>query len=355
MRQKNQKNDAIPHGAEKATGTDRLWAEKPHVIKSFLDVRPVYEQLCTEVEYILRKRVGERAVQTSFIGSRAKTLNSFLEKLTRKHYKKPFNEVTDFAGARVVCLYNNDINAIAEIIHDEFEVIEEVNKLEELEENKFGYIGRHFIVKLGKKSSGARYDDLRSLNCEIQVRTVVQDAWAIIQHHMAYKNESDVPSTLIRKLNSLAGLFETVDDQFELIRSQRDTYVKEIRESKGVADKFLENELNLDTLVEYLKWKYKDRDLASFEGQPSLLLEILMGRNISTLREIENLLDRSEPNGEKAIQAITSLADEEWNYENLPAALAIAISLSILPEFRHAFKWSEIWDTIIAKYAEELT
>jgi len=200
---------------------DDMWVKNPAVIKKFLDARPEFEQLCTEVEYILKKKVLSASIETSFLGSRAKTLNSFLEKLTRKNYTDPFNQLDDLAGVRVVCLYNSDIPKVIEIIRNAFEIVQEIDKRDELETNKFGYIGNHFIVRLGQNYSGARYDDLSTLRCEIQVRTVVQDAWSIIQHHMVYKKESQVPSNLIRKLNGLAGLFETVDDQFELIRISR--------------------------------------------------------------------------------------------------------------------------------------
>jgi ppGpp synthetase/RelA/SpoT-type nucleotidyltranferase len=81
----------------------------------------------------------------------------------------------------------------------------------------------------------------------MQVRTVVQDAWAIIQHHLVYKRESQVPSHLQRKLNSMAGLLETADDQFESIRREREAYIAEVRESLAKPALFLENELNLDS------------------------------------------------------------------------------------------------------------
>jgi putative GTP pyrophosphokinase len=149
-------------------------------------------------------------------------------------------------------LYRSDIAKVADIIRAEFVVAEDVDKLDELGVDQFGYGARHFIVRLGKTSSGARYDDLKQLPCEVQVRTVVQDSWAIIQHHMVYKRESQVPTQLQRKLNSLAGLFETVDDQFERIREEREAYLVEMRGSTE-ASTFLENEPNLDSFKEYLK------------------------------------------------------------------------------------------------------
>jgi len=158
---------------------DDIWQRNPEIIKQFFQVRRDYEQLCAEVEYILRKRIAESGIETSSITSRAKTLNSFLEKLQRKHYDSPFEQLSDLAGARVVCLYRDDIAKIAETIRSDFDVVEDIDKLDEMAVDQFGYGARHFVLRLGKTHSGPRYDDLKQLLCEVQVRSVVQDAWPL--------------------------------------------------------------------------------------------------------------------------------------------------------------------------------
>ncbi|MBA6123798.1 MULTISPECIES: GTP pyrophosphokinase [Pseudomonas] len=331
-----------------ASHADDMWAKDPSVIKQFLDARPGFEQLCTEVEYILKKKVVAASIVTSFVGSRAKTLNSFLEKLSRKSYSDPFNQLDDLAGARVVCLYNSDIPKVIDIIRNEFEIIEEIDKRQELETNKFGYIGNHFIVRLGKDNSGARYDDLRHLRCEIQVRTVAQDAWSIIQHHMVYKKESQVPSNLIRKLNGLAGLFETVDDQFEYIRMQRDIYLEGVRESKSAPDDFLENELNYDSLAEFVQWRF-DEDLNTWE-QPekrviSKMVDVLNEMGISKLKDIQALLETHEKFADLAINAYKSICKEQSldNPEEVWEPMRIAVAASAQTKWRDLFPWGNSW------------
>lgn len=41
---------------------DDIWQRNPEIIKRFLHVRRDYEQLCAEVEYILRKRITDQAI-----------------------------------------------------------------------------------------------------------------------------------------------------------------------------------------------------------------------------------------------------------------------------------------------------
>src|SRR5690554_6791035 len=227
---------------------DIVWKEKPETVKKFLEQKNDYEQLCAEIAYILKKKLSEAEIEFSSVSYRAKTLKSFLEKIVRKTYDNPFADITDFAGVRVVFLYQNDLTKIEAIIKKEFKIIEKVDKLNDKGIDKFGYGAIHYIVKIGKNSSGARYDDLKNLVCEIQVRTVLQDAWAIIDHHLVYKKESEIPSSLQRKLNSLAGLFETADNQFDILRQEREKYLTDIKESI-TSNEFLKNELNLDTFT----------------------------------------------------------------------------------------------------------
>ncbi len=328
-----------------------LWKQSPEVIKRFLEVRRDYEQLCAEVEYILRKRVGENGIETASISSRAKTLDSFLEKLQRKQYDKPFDELTDLAGARAVCLYQSDIPQVAKIIHSEFVVVEEVDKLNELAVDQFGYGARHFIVRLGRSSSGARYDDLKQLVCEIQVRTVVQDAWAIIQHHMIYKRESQVPTQLQRKLNSLAGLFETVDDQFERIRGERDAYLATIRDSASTPSAFLENELNLDSFKEYLTWAFPGRATEKWDGQARMVLDGLKGAGHKTLGDVDRIVKKTETKRKSLLSEFDEAktkAEDGTVVANIEPALALALTSA---QWKKLIPWGD-WEERIQEFRD---
>ncbi|MGY2410734.1 GTP pyrophosphokinase [Pseudomonas pergaminensis] len=336
--------------------TDDMWTKNPAVIKKFLDARPEFEQLCTEVEYILKKKVSAAQIETSFLGSRAKTLNSFLEKLNRKNYTDPFNQLDDLAGVRVVCLYSSDISNVIDIIRNEFEIVQEIDKREELETNKFGYIGNHFIVRLGINYSGARYDDLRTLRCEIQVRTVVQDAWSIIQHHMVYKKESQVPSNLIRKLNGLAGLFETVDDQFEFIRMQRDIYLDSVRVSKRAPGDFLENELNYDSLVEFMQWRYDEVLDEDEREMVSTVLDALTEIGISKLKDIQLLLEQNEKFIDLATEAYLEICQDEIPEDDrsIWEPIKIPVAISANPEWRTKFPWGSFWSNAFIQADKKL-
>jgi len=303
------------------------WLTKSDTIRRFLELRPKYEELCRETEYILSKRTKQAFIEISTVTSRAKTLNSFLEKLERKSYKNPFSEITDFAGVRVVCLYIHDLPLIEKIIIDEFKLIEKVDKLTEKEPDQFGYGAIHYIIQLGKKSSGARYDDLKELQCEIQVRTVLQDAWAIVDHHLVYKNESEVPKVLHRKLNSLAGLFETADDQFQQIRDQREAYIDRVRNLSKKQEEFLKTDLDLDSFREYLKWRFPDHDIEGFDGHLNFNLIPIQKAGYKKLSDIEAILNDGIL--KRAIEALNEMSPGKPFGELFPSSVIILTVLSL--------------------------
>ena len=272
--------------------TDSLWLEKTELIKRFINQRTDYEKLCAEAAYILNRELSKIQVEFSSITHRAKTLNSFLEKIQRKAYRDPIAEITDFAGVRVVCLYNDDLTKVEKAITEHFDILEKIDKLTTKKTDQFGYGAIHFVVRLGKNSSGARYDDLKNLVCEIQTRTVLQDAWAIIDHHLIYKNESNIPTVLKSRLNLLAENFQIADDEFKSIRAEREEYLTGIKESETDSKLFLENELNLDSFVRYAQWKFPELPSGEQILDIPFFLKPLTEMNLKKLSDLDAIVER---------------------------------------------------------------
>ncbi len=274
---------------------ERLWKENTESIKRFIDRQPDYEKLCAEVAYILNRELNKAEIEYSTITYRAKSLNSFLEKIQRKSYRDPVTGITDFAGVRVVCLYIDDLIRLEKVIGENFEVGEKIDKLTNRKADQFGYGAIHFIVRLGKNASGARYDDLKNLVCEIQTRTVLQDAWAIIDHHLIYKNESNIPSVLRNRLNLLAGNFQSTDEKFSDLRADRENYLKKVADSEIDAEQFLENELNLDSFVRYAQWKFPDLPAGRKVLDVPFYLKPLTEMDLRTLGDLDRIVTRGVP------------------------------------------------------------
>lgn len=307
---------------------DNIWYDKPELVKKYFENLSDYEQLCSEVAYILKKKIKQKGIEISSITSRTKSLKSCIEKFDRKKYKNPFDECTDFAGIRIIYLYKSDLNKIEQIIRKEFIIDDKDEKLDENGLESFGYNAVHYLVRINEKMSGARYDDLKNLICEIQVRTVSQDAWAILAHHLIYKKESDIPKELQNNLKQLSGLFGTADNEFETIRRERNNYLKKIR-GKTNSNKILSSELNIDSFIEFLKWKFPNRILEDERRQIRFFYNEISSVTHLTLKNLNDILNKYKDELDEIIQEISEKLYPNSTNLDLPSSLIVALILII--------------------------
>lgn len=128
--------------------------------------------------------------------------------------------ISDLIGIRVVCLYEDQIQRISTLLKDHFRILDITDKISSIEstEDSFGYKGLHMDLALGAQLVlQPRYQQFADLSFEIQIRTLIQDAWSVLDHKIKYKKS--IPSDLKRRINILSALFELADREFKEIRN----------------------------------------------------------------------------------------------------------------------------------------
>lgn len=170
---------------------------------------------------------------TPSILSRVKRLNECEAKFDRKYREKLSlsnnsysirDHISDLIGLRAVCLYDDEIRSVQSVIEQEFEIIGITDKTLEMEKHDdvFGYKAVHLDVRLNDvRRHLPEYRRISDLRFEIQVRSTIQDSWSKLDHHVKYKK--DLPSNLRRRIHRLAALFELADQEFRLIREERNS------------------------------------------------------------------------------------------------------------------------------------
>jgi len=182
-------------------------------------IRPRYKNLERNLQQAFQTLLSNASLDVHLIDSRIKTFSNFIEKIQRKGYKDPFQELEDICGVRIICFYQSDMGKISQIIHSEFDVIEYSKKADTFELDKFGYLSDHFIITISKDWLKApNYRGLNDLKAEVQVRTILMHAWANLSHELTYKKES-LPDEDMRILYQLSALFEIADDKFDHLRN----------------------------------------------------------------------------------------------------------------------------------------
>ncbi len=258
-------------------------------------VAPDMERLRSEVDFALRGELARRSLAIHSILSRVKERESFVNKMAIRGYTDPAHEIQDFVGARIVCLYLPEIAAVDDVVRALFRVTERDDKIVSAPANAFGYMSVHYTCALGDAFTGARYEGLQDLRFEVQVRTLLMDAWASVSHHLAYKGEASVPDALRRDFHALAGLFYVADRQFgalaDAARHEQEQAIRQVVEADG-SGALREVPINQATLVAYLRIRFPERP-ADQPDEVAELAEELAAAGYTSLAQVESRVDEA--------------------------------------------------------------
>lgn len=178
--------------------------------------------------------------------ARIKSFDSYYKKILRQHPEEAANSnklvtLTDMMGIRIICTFLEDVSVVQQQIGDMFDVKEIEVKGASQSFREFGYESVHVLVGIpldcfpsdmhSYKENGIEVPD--NLVCEIQIRTILQDAWAEVEHELIYKTEFtpfDMP--LRRKLASMNASLSLADIIFQEIRDYQNKLQSEMNERR---------------------------------------------------------------------------------------------------------------------------
>jgi len=169
--------------------------------------------------------IDDAGINYLSVTGRAKGVASFAGKVHRlaAEREEPFDPlvvITDQVGLRVITYVEGDVLAVADLLRQQLTVLEERDLGQETaSEGRFGYASRHLLVSRDS-GEGTSYDPLRCAS--VQLRTVLQHAWAEFEHDVRYKGTvppEQVPD-LDRRFTLAAGLLELADREFSAIRDR---------------------------------------------------------------------------------------------------------------------------------------
>ena len=143
------------------------------------------------METLLRQLLREREIPVHSISSRLKSRGSLAKKVERKGTSySDLSDVTDLAGLRIVTYFSDQVDEIAGLIESEFQLDHHnsIDKRADLDPDRFGYLSLHYVVSLSpSRAALTEYRALAGLKAEIQIRSILQHAWAEIEHDLGYK------------------------------------------------------------------------------------------------------------------------------------------------------------------------
>lgn len=185
-----------------------------------------YEAITGQFQSMLSLLLQSQALHIHSISGRTKDQLSLANKITRHNNKyHQLEDITDLCGVRIITYYEDEVNKIAAFIRKNFSIDEEnsVDKRKKLAPDQFGYTSLHLIVNLPVNAKGicrGAYEKICKV--EVQIRSILQHAWAEIEHDLEYKNPSGTSPQIRRRFSRLASLLELADEEFRGIREDID-------------------------------------------------------------------------------------------------------------------------------------
>lgn len=167
---------------------------------------------------------------------RVKHFDSYYKKVLRVHGNSAAKEsglvcITDIIGIRIICAFLEDITDAKAQLIKLFDVEEVEIKGASQSFKEFGYESIHVLVRIPEdcipRDIALPFPE--DLVCEIQIRTILQDAWAEVEHELIYKTEFtpfDMP--LRRKLASMNASLSLADIIFQEIRDYQKKLQREL-------------------------------------------------------------------------------------------------------------------------------
>ena len=230
-------------------------------------------------------------IELHLVTARVKDSNSLKEKLIRKSYVNPEEELVDLIGVRVITYYEEEVDLVTARLTEELEIDRagSVDRRQLLGLRDFGYRSVHLIAKLkGTRMRSPEYAYLRDKCFEIQVRSILEHAWAEIEHEIVYKSGVQYPDQDLRLFAALAGTLEILNSRFSELRKRRHLLIEQNRKSYSEG-KELDKQLDTARLVGLLSFKVPSAPQLPF-GIATICILALQSVNIRSATELLNAM-----------------------------------------------------------------
>jgi putative GTP pyrophosphokinase len=230
------------------------------------------DELGRRLAEILESLFEDSAVVIHSIPWRIKTqANAERKLIANAEFSRP-HDLHDLLGMRVITMFESDLDEAAAVIGKVLDVdaSRTSDRLTFYGPNEFGYRSRHFVGSMSAtRCELPENRKFRGRAVEIQLRTILQHAWAEIEHDLGYKPQRALSQHLRRRFSRLAALIEVADDGFSSLRTDLDAEGT-ARQAVGADEQRDDGEeLTLASLLAYIE---SDTDVNLLDNRVAQIL-----------------------------------------------------------------------------------
>lgn len=289
------------------------------ILEDYRKQRDDFVKLGDVAHAMLADIAKELGLAVLAVEHRVKEERSLAGKLERKgDGYNSLEDITDILGCRIICFLSDEIDLIGKKVEEKF-VVDWENSSDKralIKEDSFGYLSLHYICSL---PFGDKWpDEICGKKFEIQIRTILQHAWSVIQHDIGYKSDFGVPREIRRQFARLAGLLELADDEFVRARDNMVGYTEDIRK-RIITDDADDVAINMISLNEYVlhnkKMQSLIKEIAAISNaeiktiDPEGYIPQLAFLGVKKLGDIEKMIEENYDLAVKLAHKALSMAD----------------------------------------------
>lgn len=196
--------------------------------------------------------------------------------------------ITDVLAIRIICPFIGDLARVEKALAARFEIVEIERKGSDRSFKEFGYESTHLLLGIPDEVlKGNTF--LQPPVCEVQIRTILQDAWAEVEHELVYKAEfTPFDEPMKRKLAALNANLTLSDMLFQEIRDYQHQLTNELAKRRVAFFRKIEDAIDgtLYTQQEHARGSSGKAVsppswMGQYKSQDDLLLEALNAHNRS--------------------------------------------------------------------------
>lgn len=318
------------------------------LIDQYNQRKAAMELQAAELRRRLIKLLDESGIPVHEVSARVKSPNSLVQKAARPdRIYSALEDITDLIGLRVVTYFEDSIESVAHLIEKHFviDMDRSIDKRQQGDPSSFGYRSLHYVCRLVAPS----VELLEQFPFEIQIRTILQHAWAEIEHDLGYKYPEAVPQPVRRRFSRLAGLLEIADAEFVELRKTMEVYAQELHQGlSGQRDDMPWDVLTLETLVGTAGVADADQRLAQELRKglgtqvffPDYLIRMLNAAGLQNRESLNQALLEFQPTLIPFMNRYFMFTREAWgfhgqDFESLPRGYTLFL-LALWQVFRSA-------------------
>jgi putative GTP pyrophosphokinase len=205
------------------------------LLHAYEQLRPALRRLGPAMQAYLEEALADGGVHVHAVSHRVKSLPGLAGKLAYpgRTYRQ-LGDITDLVGVRVITYFEDGVEAAGRVVERALRIdaARSVDKRRHDDPSHFGYQSLHYVC-----APPAPFDaELPGVAFEVQIRTILQHAWAEIEHDLGYKSPEAIPLPVRRRFSRLAGLLEIADHEFVSLRRTMEDYARDLRHPTRLDD-----------------------------------------------------------------------------------------------------------------------